>query len=275
MIKLLIIFISLTTIIIASPTKESIDVKSKNMISSKKNEVNRVLEKELTEKELLDKIVDKLDNLFREKSSYSIIEMQIKTNYFKRMMKMKIWSKGLDNSLIKIVAPKKDRGISTLKKGKDIYNYFPKINKIMKIPSSMMMGSWMGSDFTNDDLVKDSGYKKDYKISLIKSEDKTIYKVQFIPKKDSITVWGKIIVNVNKKNLLPIKEIFYDERDKAVREMNFKDIKEIDGKLIPTVMELIPLTKSKKGNITTITYKKIKFNVKLKKNFFSLQNLRR
>lgn len=219
-------------------------------------------------------IIKKLDSLYRGESSYAVVEMKIETSYFKRTLKMKMWSKGTENTLVKILKPKKDKGISTLKTKNDIYNYFPKINKVMKVPSSMMMGSWMGSDFTNDDLVKESTYTKDYDFKLIKADNDNQYKLELKPKKNSVTVWGKIIIILDKKTVLPLNQEYYDEHDKKVRVMNFKDVKQIGEKLLPTTMELIPLTKSKKGNKTTITYKKIKFNIDLKANFFSLQNLR-
>jgi outer membrane lipoprotein-sorting protein len=187
---------------------------------------------------------------------------------------MKMWSKGTENTLVKILKPKKDKGITTLKKGDEIYNYFPKINKVMKVPSSMMMGSWMGSDFTNDDLVKESTYTKDYDFKLVTPDKESEYKLELKPKKTSVSVWGKIIIIIDKKTELPISQEYYDEHNEKIRVMNFKDVKLIGERLLPTTMELIPLSKSKKGNKTSFSYKKIVFDIDLDGNFFGLQNLR-
>ena len=111
------------------------------------------------------KLLNKIDELFRSKGSWAIIEMEIISPDFERTLKMKSQSKGRDFTFISILSPRKDKGVSTLKRGNEMWNYFPKINKVIKVPPSMMMGSWMGSDFTNDDLVKDEKLSEDYIVS--------------------------------------------------------------------------------------------------------------
>ncbi len=221
-------------------------------------------------------IVKKIDEMYRSKTSYGKVEMIIETPHWKRTILMEMWTEGMEKTLIRILSPKKDKNISTLKIGNKIYNYLPKVNKIIKIPPSMMMSSWMGSDFTNDDLVKEYTFIDDYKFSIIqyreadKKEDE-LY-IQCIPKDGVAVVWGKIIIAVKKTNYLPLWEKFYDEKGNLIRILRFSEPKIIGKKLVPTKMEMIPL--KKKGRRTIIRYIELKFNVKLDSSIFSLRKLR-
>ena len=153
-----------------------------------------------------------------------------------------------------------------------MWNYFPKINKVIKVPPSMMMGSWMGSDFTNDDLVKENTKKNDYTSKIIKETD-TEYHIELIPKKETVTVWGKIILKVEKKRTLPLAEDYYDEKGKLVRKIAFSKVKKVDVKEIPLKMILTPLTKE--GSKTIVEYTDIDFKTKIKDSFFSKRNLQK
>ena len=124
-------------------------------------------------------IVKKMDQLYRSETSHAEMEMQIATPHWERTLAMTVWTKGMDHTFIRITAPKKEQGVATLRIGNEMWNYLPKTNKVMKIPPSMMMGSWMGSDFTNDDLVKESSMLNDYTYQLVKPEDATPAKCTF------------------------------------------------------------------------------------------------
>ncbi len=221
----------------------------------------------------VEEIVKKSDELYRSATSYAEMEMQIETPDWKRNMRLKAWTEGMKKTFITILEPKKDAGIGTLRMDTEMWNYFPKINKVMKIPPSMMMGSWMGSDFTNDDLVKESTLMDDYTYKLINGPDATKYYIELTPKEKTATVWGRIVVVANKSDLLPVAQEFYDEKGIKVRLMTFRDVKVMGGKKIPAVMELQSLTKS--GNKTTIIYKDVQFDVKLDPDTFTLRNLQK
>jgi hypothetical protein len=220
----------------------------------------------------LEKLLDRIDRLHRSDSSEVQMEMQIQTPNWKRTLKMKVWTKGLERTFITILAPKKDKGISTLKRDNDMWNFFPKINKVIKVPPSMMMGSWMGSDLTNDDLVKENTYRKDFN-SKFGVEDQNYYRIISTPKPETVTVWGKVEILVDKKNEFPIKQIYYDENMEKIRVMEMKEIKKIGGKTIPTVLELVPL--KKKGNKTIIKYTAAEFNKEISDSVFSKRNLQK
>ncbi len=222
------------------------------------------------------KIVKKIDELYRSKTSYSKVEMIIETHHWKRTLLMDIWTEGMKKTFIRILSPKKDKGMATLKIGNQMWNYLPKVNKIIKIPPSMMMSSWMGSDFTNDDLVKEYTFVDDYNFRLIDYKEEIsekFYYVEAVPKEGVAVVWSKIILSVKKDNYIPVWEKYYDERGDVVRVMKFSDVKKVGKRLVPMKMEMIPL--KKKGHRTIIKYLELKYDIRLKSSIFSLRNLRR
>ena len=219
-------------------------------------------------------IVKKMDELYRSSSSEVTMEMEIITPHWQRTLKMNAWSAGMDKTFIRILAPKKEMGIATLRIDNEMWNFLPKTNKVMKIPPSMMMGSWMGSDFTNDDLVKEYTFLDDYSFELTETENPepgAVY-VKCIPHEGLPIVWGYIIIAVNEKDYMPLWQKYYDEKGKLMREMVFKELKTFGKRTIPAVMELIPV--NKEGNKTIVRYSEAKFDIPIDKEVFSLRNLR-
>lgn len=219
-------------------------------------------------------IIKKMDRLYRADQSYAEIEMKVVNPNWERTIKMKAWSKGMDKTFIRILSPEKDRGIATLRIGTEMWNYFPKIDKEMRIPPSMMMSSWMGSDFTNDDLVKETTLLDDYNAKLIypKDMDQNIYYIELTPKEQTASVWGKIVARVKKEGYIPIDEEYYDEDGSLKRMMKFSEVKNMGGRKLPSVMEVLPI--SKKGQKTVITYLSVDFETKVGDSVFSLRNLK-
>ena len=219
-------------------------------------------------------IVKHIDELYRSESSYAELEMEIVTPHWERTLKMKAWSRGMNKTFIRILAPAKDKDVATLRIENEMWNYLPKINKVIKVPPSMMMSSWMGSDFTNDDLVKEFTWLDDYEFELIKPEEaeEGLLYIELIPREDLPVVWGKIILAARRSDYIPVWEKYYEEKGKLMRVINFLDIKTFDGKAIPSVMELIP--EDKEGNKTIIRYLDIKFHSDVSEDIFNLRNLR-
>lgn len=225
------------------------------------------LAQELDPKSLLRKV----DQLYRADTSQADMTMTITTPDWKRELKIRSWSRGMKKTLIRILAPKKDEGVATLRIEREMWNYFPKINKVVKVPPSMMMGSWMGSDFTNDDLVRETSLEDEYEVALKSTESD--YLLTLTPKASTPTVWGKIEVRMDRKSLLPMEQIYYDEKGVKVRVMRLKDIRDFGGRKLPAVMELIPL--NKEGNSTVVTYDSAVFNAPIDESVFSLRNLKK
>jgi hypothetical protein len=204
------------------------------------------------------------------------MEMKIKTKHWTRTLELESWSLGEDYSLVRILKPKKEKGSATLKAKNDLFTYLSKTGKTIKITSGMMGGSWMGSHFTNDDLVRNSRLSRDFKVKLIfngpEKDGTEVYRFKCVPKPDVPVVWDKIVVTVRQSDLQGIRQSFYNEEGKKVRMMIFSNHKEVDGRVLPTRMVVKPLDGS--GEYTRVTIKEIKFNVKIGKDFFSIQKLK-
>ena len=220
-------------------------------------------------------IVKKIDQLYRSETSHADMEMHIVTPHWERTLAMTVWSKGMSKTFIRITAPKKEQGVATLRIGNEMWNYLPKTNKVMKIPPSMMMGSWMGSDFTNDDLVRESSMLNDYTYQFVTPEDAApdhLY-VQLVPKEDSPIVWGKIVAAVQSNDYIPVWQRFYDEKGNLMRVMNFKEIKTFGDKIAPSVMEIVP--QNKEGHKTVVRWLNATFDSDIDDKIFSRRNLQK
>lgn len=221
-------------------------------------------------------ILDKVDDLYRGKSSTGKMTMSIVTEHWKRTLSMDMWSKGKDMSLIRITAPAKEQGTATLRVGNEIWNYLPKVHRVIKLPSSMMSASWMGSHFTNDDLVKESRFTDDYTFTITdqkKENGHTIVDITCIPKPDAAVVWGKVVVTADADEFLPLKSLYYDEDGDLARTMVFSDVKQIDDRKLPLRMVIYPADKPKEK--TDVYYDEIKFDADIPDSFFSLRNLQK
>lgn len=226
---------------------------------------------ELTAKE----IIRKADEKNRGNSSTGLMEMKIVRPGWERTVEMKSWSKGDEYFLIYITAPAKEKGQVFLKRQKEMWNWVPTIERMIKIPPSMMMQSWMGSDFTNDDLVKQSSIVKDYDQQVIGEEtvrDELCYKIQLDPHPEAPVVWGRIVCWVTKDDFNIWKTLYYDEDLEMVNEENAYDMKVFGDRTLPSRIEVFPLDKP--GNKTVIIMKELSFNMPVSDEFFSQQNMK-
>jgi outer membrane lipoprotein-sorting protein len=229
-------------------------------------------EEELTAREILDRV----DDLYRGESSTGTMTMEIVTEYWSRTLTLEFWAKGKDKSLIRILSPKKEKGTGTLRVDKDIWNYLPKVNRTIKVPSSMMSQSWMGSHFTNDDLVRESRMADDYDFEITFQGERDgfdVVEITCIPKPEAAIVWGKVVVIVMDEEYIPISMLYYDEDMDLARTMTFSDIREIDGREIPTTMIVVPSDKPEES--TFVRYDEITFDVDVGENTFTLRNLQK
>ena len=227
---------------------------------------------ELTAKE----IIARADEKSRGLSSQGEMTMSIVRPNWSRTVSLKAWSKGTDYSIILITAPAKEKGQVFLKRKNEMWNWVPSIDKMIKIPPSMMLQSWMGSDFTNDDLVKQSSIVVDYKHKLLGKEvvrGQECYKLELVPLPDASVVWGKIISWITVKGLDLWRSEYYDEDMILVNEENAYDIKRMGDRDIPTRMEMEPV--NKKGNKTILLINTIRFNISIEESFFSQQNMKK
>lgn len=221
-------------------------------------------------------IVDHVDRLLRGDSSYGVAVMSIATEHWKRSKTLEIWSRGAEDALIRILEPEKEAGVATLKVGSDIWNYLPKIDRTIRVPTSMMMASWMGSHFTNDDLVKESRLIRDYDIRLAfegKRDQVEVYEFVLTPLPNAPVVWGRIELRVRTIDLLPVWARYYGEDGRLKRTLTFTDYKNMGGRLVPTRTRMVP--QDKPDEYTEIVYSQLKFNLPIPEGTFSLAGLRK
>ncbi len=221
-------------------------------------------------------IIQRVDDKMRGTSNKSEMKMTIVRPDWKREVTMKGWSLGTEYSLILITGPARDKGQAFLKRDNEMWNWQPSIDRVVKLPPSMMLQSWMGSDFTNDDLVKESSIVNDYTHSLEKDSiinGASVYKIVLTPKPNAPVVWGKVVCYVEKKEYNQLLVKYYDEDNYLVNTMVLSEIREMGGRLLPTKLEMIPHDNPKQRTI--IEYLNQEFNIGLKESFFSMQNMKR
>ncbi|HLF34504.1 MAG TPA: outer membrane lipoprotein-sorting protein [Cyclobacteriaceae bacterium] len=219
-------------------------------------------------------IIKKTDAKSRGDYSEQEMRMTIVRPDWTRSITMKSWTKGASYSLILITAPAKEKGQVFLKREKEMWNWVPSIERMIKIPPSMMMQSWMGSDFTNDDLVRESSVVIDYVHTLLGSENidgADCWKLELIPKPDAPVVWGKVIVWID-KNYNQRKAEYYDEDGYPVSTMHLTEIRKMGDREIPTRMEMIP--EGVEGKKTVIEILAAVYNKPIAESYFSIQNMK-
>ncbi|MDZ7744056.1 MAG: outer membrane lipoprotein-sorting protein [Bacteroidota bacterium] len=223
-------------------------------------------------REIVRKATDKLNG----ESSKGIMKMQIIRPTWTREIEMKVWSLGTDYYMIYITAPAREEGQVFLKRSEDMWNYMPNINRMIKIPPSMMMQSWMGSDFTNNDLVKVSSMVDDYTHMIIGEDTLQGYDcriIEFTPKPNAAVVWGKIEMWISKDELYELKALYYNEDGELVNKELMSEVEQMGDRKLPSHMEMIPV--DKKGQKTVMDFIEMEFNVDISEDFFSIQNMKR
>ena len=220
-------------------------------------------------------LLDQIDDMHRGDSSHGLMQMKVQTKHWTRSMAMETWSLGEERSLVRILEPKKERGTATLKVEDDLFTYLAKTGRTIKITGAMMGGSWMGSHFTNDDLVKGTRLANDFETTVKEgpvSDGEATYALTLVAKPDAAVVWGKIEIIVRKSDLMPARETFYDEDGEALRLLEFSEYRTVEDRSFPVRMRMTPLDKP--GEFTEIRYAKMEFNAGLTRDFFSLQRLK-
>jgi hypothetical protein len=225
--------------------------------------------------ETASEIVRKADLQMRGESSYTETTMQIIRPDWTRTMSMKGWSKGADYSLVLVTAPARDKGSSSLKRNKEMWNWIPSIERVIKIAPSMLGQSWMGSDFTNDDLINQSSIVVDYTHKLLREEifdNVNCWVVEATPKENAPVVWGKLVLHISVDQYHQRKIAYYDEFNELINTMTTLDVKKIGGRMLPTRMEMQPADTPQQK--TVLTYQLAAFDFDLPTSFFSQSNMK-
>ncbi|MFZ2959063.1 MAG: outer membrane lipoprotein-sorting protein [Candidatus Ozemobacteraceae bacterium] len=216
-------------------------------------------------------LIRKIETQYQGATSHGTSRMIVKTKSYDRSMVLESWAEGRDKFIARILEPAKERGTATLKVDSQIWNFLPKIDRLMKIPSSLMGDKWMGSHLTNDDLVKDAKIDETYTFTVLEKNAK-IAVIQGIPKPDAAVVWGKVIYRADLERQVPISVEYFDEDGAKVRIIRFDQVEQLQGRWLPRIFRVEPLDQP--GEYTEMRYEKITFDVNIPKGTFSTQNLR-
>jgi len=222
-------------------------------------------------------IVRKADEKFNgEKSSFSVMSMTIIRPAWQRTIEIKSWSLGKNFALALITAPAREAGQTFLKRNSEMWSWNPTISRLIKLPPSMMSQGWMGSDYTNDDMLKESSVVKDYTHEIMGDETlngRVCYKIKMTAREDASVIWGSQIRWIDKKEFLIMKAEYYDEDGNFVRTETGSDIKMMDGRMITSRIELVMAEEP--ANKTVVEMKEVKFNFPVEESFFSQQNMKK
>ena len=212
-----------------------------------------------------------LDDLYRSQSSVSRMEIQVKSRRTTRTLRLRAWSRGEEEVLVVIEEPAREAGTATLRVGDNLWNYLPRIARTIRVPPAMMLGSWMGTDFTNDDLVKESSLHKDF-VSRVqrRSEDPEGWWLTLEVKPEVVGRWAKIEFLVS-DDWLPIEERHFDRKGRLARTMRFDEVKVLGGRRLPARLVLTPT--DVEGQSTELRYLDIEFDVPIADDTFSLSRL--
>lgn len=220
------------------------------------------------------KIIEAGFDHYRGKASRATFEMVIHRPNWERRMQMDAWTKGTDRSLVRITAPAKDKDNGTLKKGRDMWMFNPKVNRVIKLPPSLMSQSWLGSDFSNNDISKSDSILNDYRHTVTGTtthEGHMVYIIESIPKPDAPVVWGKQVLHIRDDNVLILQE-FYDEDLLPVKRMTGGQIQMMGGRMFPKVWKMQETDKT--DQYTLLRYHKLAFLEDLPDRYFTLNQLK-
>lgn len=224
----------------------------------------------------LQKLTHDFDQLYRSSASESKLKMVVKKPEYTRDMEMGMWTQGLTRTLVRITSPKKEEGTASLKRDAEMWNYLPKLKKTIRVPSSMMMQSWMGSHFNNDELMHESSWENQYTRAASPSSPANQTCIDYTPKPDAAVTWKMVTICFDTASGLPVTQTYVDEKDHKARVLTYGEIAEMGGRKLPTLIKLVPLDASGKPleEFTSLKYESLKFSPQ-GDDLFSMTSLNR
>ena len=222
----------------------------------------------------LEAITRNIDALFRSTATEARLEVTIVTPRSTRTLRMRSWTRGENRALIVIESPARDEGTATLRRDRNLWNYLPRISRTIRVPPSMMSSSWMGSDLTNDDLMQSSSFRADYTGTVVgRSASPAGWLVRYEARQGVVGLWVRVEYVVSEDGTLPLEARFYDRRRELARVMRFEDVRELDGRHVPSRMVIEPVDRP--GHRTEMRYLSADFDADVPESLFSLTELER
>lgn len=220
------------------------------------------------------RLVRRLEYERQGEASVSLMRMDIKTKSWARALTMKVWSKGRDYALVRVVeGGPRETGMMTLKRERQLWNYLPQAGRVMKLPSGMLGDSWMGSDLTNDDLLHGNSLSRDFDVQLrgpVEHEGRAAWRLELVPKPSAAIVWGKIELVVERASCVPLLERFFDDDGKLARVIRYGELRDIGWRRVPMRMTVKPEGQERE---TVINYRELDFEAAVPDETFSLHRL--
>ncbi len=222
----------------------------------------------------VEEVTNRLDDLYRSGSSHATIRMEVQTSDFSRTLEIESWSVGDDLALMVIRAPAREAGTATLRTEEGLWNYAPRADRLMRIPPALLSDSWMGSHFSNDDLMRESKLDDDYDTVLDWYEEGETHflRATMVPHADAAVVYTSVVQLLAPETWLPVRVDYYDG-DEVVRRMHFRDVKTLGGRSLPSVLDLVP--SDKPAERTRVVYEAMELDIEIERSFFTPRGLRR
>ncbi len=219
-------------------------------------------------------LIERLDTLYRSESSHATMDMKVKKPRNTRELTMESWSKGDEHMLVVIKDPARESGTATLRTPDGLWNYLPRADRLMRIPSGLLSDSWMGSHFSNDDLMRETSYEEDYdgSVDVVERDGVDVFEPTLTPEEEAPVVYSKLVFYVTADDRVPLETEYYDDGE-VVRKMTYSDVEKVDGKKLPMTMTLRP--EDADDEMTRVTYEELEFGVDIDDSLFSKRGLRR
>jgi hypothetical protein len=215
-------------------------------------------------------ILEKVEDLHRGSASHGFMTMDIKTAHWHRVIFAEFWTQGKDRTLVKVITPEKEKGTAILRSGPEVWNYLPRVKRLIKLPTSMMSAPCLGAHFNYDDLVKESRLAEDYQVDIThrgERDGEKILEITCVPKPGAPVIWGKIVVTVRQSDYLPLSLRYFDDTGRLIRTMTFSHLRKFHGRTLPS--QVTVAMAGRPGEATILTYQDISFQ-----RIFSPENLR-
>ncbi|MGE0786730.1 MAG: outer membrane lipoprotein-sorting protein [Sandaracinaceae bacterium] len=216
----------------------------------------------------------RLDTMWTSDSSIARIELHVVRSSGERSLRMRAWTHGTNRALVVVESPERERGTATLRRDRNLWTYLPRVARTMRVPPSMMLASWMGSDFTNDDLTQSASYREDFDGSIAgRSDSPAGWLFRYEARDGVVGLWRRVDFVISDDGLLPIEARYFDRRMRLSRTMRFDDVRRVDGRTIPTRLSLQPVDRPDEH--TELRYLDIDFDANVPDSTFSLTELER
>jgi hypothetical protein len=221
----------------------------------------------------VEKVALRLNDLFRVDSSEADLTMKVVTARYRRELTLHSWTRGKDEALIVVRAPAREAGAATLRSNEGLWIYAPRADRLVRLPSALLSESWMGSHFTNEDLVRETDFVRDYDTTLAWKEEggKRLLQATLVPKPKTPVVWSRVVYLVDPADFLPLRAEFF-EQDRVVRALVFSDPHVISGRRVPFTLQMVPTDKP--GEETRLEYRSLRFGVLVDPGLFTQRGLR-